>query len=443
MLVALAAVAWSTAGLLQRELSVDTATQTAGRALFAAAGLLVYVVATQRGRALHALRASGAAGAGVVALLAISSASFFIALNHASVANVLFMQALAPILAAVLGTLLGDPVARRTWLAMGIAVAGVGVMVGGPGHPSAAGLALSLVMTTSFAGIVVITRHRRDVSMAPATVLSQVVVLVLAAPFAHPGALGGRDVLLLATLGVCQIGLGFMFLTAGARLIPAGEVALITLLEIVLGPLWVWAILSERPSTATLIGGAVVLAAVALDARGGRPQWRRVPFVWPAQRPLPDSGATAQLGWRPLDVERDLGLVARALAASPNVWDRRAVATLGADGAAARILRTADGVVHADDWWEVATVEGADAGFVLPTRFADDGVGTIWHVGVLPAARGRGVGRALLRRGAARLLAEGVERIHCDADAVNAAMLHLFDTEGWDRGEAYEQRFVL
>jgi drug/metabolite transporter (DMT)-like permease len=183
------------------------------------------------------------------------------------VANVLFMQALAPILAAGLGTLIGDPVDRLTWVAMVIALVGVVVMVGAPGHPTALGLGLSLGMTVSFAATLVITRHRRDVSMAPATFLSQLVVIVAFAPFASPGSPGSSDVILLAALGITQIGLGFVFLTIGGRLIPAGEVALITLLEIVLGPLWVWAILSERPSTATLIGGAIVLGAVVLAAR--------------------------------------------------------------------------------------------------------------------------------------------------------------------------------
>ena len=265
LFVALAAVAWSTAGLLQRELTVDTATQTAGRALFAALGLLVYVALTERGNTLRAVRAIGAAGLAVAALMAISSASFFVALNHTSVANVLFMQALAPILAAAFGTAIGDPVARRTWVAMGVAVIGVAVMVGGPGRPSPLGLVLSLVMTTSFAGMLVITRHRRDVSMAPATFLSQLIVLVVAAPFASIATAGPRDLALLATLGICQIGLGFVLLTIGARLIPAGEVALITLLEIVLGPLWVWLFLSERPSPATLAGGAIVLGAVLVE----------------------------------------------------------------------------------------------------------------------------------------------------------------------------------
>jgi drug/metabolite transporter (DMT)-like permease len=276
--VALAAIAWSTAGLLQRELSVDVGSQVAGRALFAFVGVLLYVVVTERSRTLRAFRAIGRAGMLVVALLAVSSAAFFVALNHASVASVLFMQALAPILAAVLGTALGDPVQRRTWIAMAVAVGGVAVMVGGPGSPSTIGLVLSFAMTLSFAGAIVATRHHREVSMAPATCLSQLLVLVCAAPFVSTSTVGGRDVVLLATLGVAQIGLGFVLLTVGARLIPAGGVALITLLEIVLGPLWVWIVLSESPSTATLVGGAVVLGAVLVESTAAAPDAVEVPI---------------------------------------------------------------------------------------------------------------------------------------------------------------------
>ncbi len=272
LFVALAAVAWSTAGLLQRELTVDVATQVAGRAIFAVLGVGGYIAVTERGGVLHAFRAIGRGGLAVVALLAISSASFFVALNYASVANVLFMQALAPIIAAALGTMIGDRVARRTWLAMAVALGGVSLMVGGPGRPSALGLALSLLMSVSFAATLVITRHRREVSMAPAMCLSQVVVFVLAAPFADASQVGALDLALLATLGVAQIGLGFIFLTIGARLIPAGEVALITLLEIVLGPLWVWLFLAEGPGAATLAGGAIVLGAVLVQARGEPPE---------------------------------------------------------------------------------------------------------------------------------------------------------------------------
>jgi drug/metabolite transporter (DMT)-like permease len=237
------------------------------RAVFAALALAVYVIAVERGGTLRAFRAVGLAGLVLAVLLAVSSGSFIAALNHTSVANVLFMQALAPVLAAALGILVGDPVARRTWIAMAIAVVGVGVMVGGPGHATAFGQALTVLMAAAFAAVLVITRHRREVSMAPAIVLSQLLLVLLFGPFSSAGSAGAHDVFLLALLGVTQIGLGSIFLTIGGRLIPAGEVALITLLEVVLGPLWVWLVVSERPSTATLVGGAIVLAAVLLEAR--------------------------------------------------------------------------------------------------------------------------------------------------------------------------------
>jgi drug/metabolite transporter (DMT)-like permease len=272
LFVALAAIAWSTAGILQRELDVDLATQMAGRAFFAAIGLLAYIAIAERGEVVRAFRAIGRGGVLVALLLAVSSATFITSLNHASVASVLFMQALAPVLAAVLGMLVGESVNGRTWVAMAVALGGVTLMVGGPGRPGALGLTLSLLMTASFAGTLVITRHLREVSMAPATCLSQLLVCVCAAPFVHPGQVGSLDLLLLVCLGVGQIGLGFLLLTIGARLIPAAEVALISLLEVILGPLWVWIFLGEQAGAATLAGGVIVLAAVALQARGGVPE---------------------------------------------------------------------------------------------------------------------------------------------------------------------------
>lgn len=283
--VALAAVAWSTAGVLQRELSVDAATQVAGRAFFAAIALFLFVVVSERGGALRAFRAMGRAELAVVVLTAVASSTFIVALNHTTVANVLFMQALSPIAAALIAWVgLREQVSRRTAVAMVVALAGVGLMVGGPGGSQGIGLALSVVMTLSFALAVVITRHRRDISMAPAICLSQVLVVATVGPFTEPGSLDARDLALMVVLGFGQMGLGLAFLTMGARLIPAAEVALITLLEVVLGPLWVWLAYAERPSTTTLLGGAVVVAAVALQAGGeqeeppapGAPRRRRL-----------------------------------------------------------------------------------------------------------------------------------------------------------------------
>jgi drug/metabolite transporter (DMT)-like permease len=266
--VALAAIAWSTAGVLQRQLTLDTATQVAGRAVFAAAALLAYVAIVERGRIGHAFRSVGLAGVAVALCVAIASGGFIAALNHTGVARVLFILALAPVFAALLArATLGEPISRRTTLAMALALAGVAVMLGAPGEGSLAGDGFAFLCVLAFSVMIVITRWRHDVSMAPATCLSQLILVVVFLPFATPGAVGGDDVVWLAALGIGQIGLGFALLTVGARLIPAAQVGLITLLEVVLGPLWVWLALDERPSTLTLVGGAIVIAAIVIQTR--------------------------------------------------------------------------------------------------------------------------------------------------------------------------------
>jgi len=267
--VALAAVAWSTAGVLQRQLTLDTSTQVMGRAAFAAAALLAYVAVVDRGRVLEAFRSVGLAGAAVALCVATASASFIAALNHASVARVLFILAVAPVIAALLARVtLGEPITRRSVLAMAVALAGVTVMLGAPGEGSVAGDGLAFLAALAFATMVVISRWRHDVSMAPATCLSQAILVAVFLPFADAGAVSGGDVGWLAALGIGQIGLGFALLTVGARLIPAAQVGLITLLEVVLGPVWVWLALDERPSTLTLVGGAIVIFAIVIQTRG-------------------------------------------------------------------------------------------------------------------------------------------------------------------------------
>jgi drug/metabolite transporter (DMT)-like permease len=279
--VALAAVAWSTAGVLQRQLTLDTPTQVVGRAVFAGAALLLYVAVVERGRVLRAFRSVGVAGVAVAVCVAIASGGFIAALNHTSVARVLFLLAVSPVLAALLARVtLGEPITRRTVAAMGLALAGVTVMLGAPGEGSLAGDGLAILTALAFAVMIVITRWRHDVSMAPATCLSQAILVAAFLPFAGIGEIDGDDVGWLATLGIGQIGLGFALLTVGARLIPAAQVGLITLLEVVLGPLWVWLALDERPSTLTLVGGAIVIAAIVLQTLGApRPEPEEEPAL--------------------------------------------------------------------------------------------------------------------------------------------------------------------
>jgi drug/metabolite transporter (DMT)-like permease len=273
-----AAVAWSTAGLAQRGLDASPATQVAGRAAFAGVTLFLFVLVIERGRTVQAFRRMGRSGLAMAVFLAISSGAFLLALNYTSVANVLFMQAAAPMMAALLGwALLSEPVDGRTWVALVLAGAGVALMAAGSLDAGATAVVLPLVVTGAFAAVIVIARHRSEVSMMPATFASQVLVVVACLPFLDLGSTSRSDWPILAALGIGQMGLGLAFLTIGARLIPPAQVAIISLLEVVLGPLWVWLAYDERPAAATLVGGAVVVAAVVVQAVGGVPGERPVP----------------------------------------------------------------------------------------------------------------------------------------------------------------------
>ena len=266
---ALAAMAWSLAGILQRQLHMSLASQLAERAVFASLAVFAFVAVAERGQVIRAFRAIGRPGLVIAVLMAVSSGSFITALNDTTVADVMVIQALVPLAAALLGMLVGERVRPRTWVAMGVAVTGFAVMAGAPSRPGLAGMTFSFVAMLSYAATIVIARHKSDVSMAPATCLSQVLVFAAFAPFAHVAEMGGSNLGYVALMGVVQMGLALVLLSMGARLIPAAEVALIAQLENVLGPLWVWLAGIEHPSAPTIAGGIVVIGAVCVQVTQG------------------------------------------------------------------------------------------------------------------------------------------------------------------------------
>jgi len=231
--------------------------------------LAAFVAVKERSRTITVFRSMGVAGLGVAVCTAFASGLFIVALNHATVANVLFMQAVSPIAAALLAWIaLGESVTARAGVAMAVAVVGVGLMVGGPGSGGLLGVGAAAGMTLSYSVAIVITRHRRDISMTPAICLSQLLLVLVVAPLAAPASIGQHDLVFLVLLGVGQMGLGLVLFAMGARLIVASEIALITLLEVVLGPFWAWVAVSEKPALTTVVGGAVVVAAVLLQTTG-------------------------------------------------------------------------------------------------------------------------------------------------------------------------------
>jgi len=262
-LVAGAALAWSSAGLITRLTATDAWTTLFWRSLFSMAFLVVYIAWRDRGGALTAFRGLGLAGLGIAASFGISMLCFIIGLKETSVANVLIFQAAAPLVAAILAWLwLREPVTPSGALAILATIVGIAVMVSDSVAKGRVwGDLVSAVMGTSFAVMIVLARRHRAVSMTSAMCLATALTALIALPFADL-VVTPSDLALLAVFGVGQMGLGLVLFTAGVRLIPAADAGLITVLELILAPVWVWLAFGEDPGTRAMIGGAIVLAAV-------------------------------------------------------------------------------------------------------------------------------------------------------------------------------------
>jgi drug/metabolite transporter (DMT)-like permease len=264
VLVACAAMCWSSGALIARLVGTGPWTTNLWRSVFASAFLAVALSLANRRSIVAQCRALGVPGVMVAACMSLSATCFILSLAHTSVANTLILMATGPYVAGILGWLmLGERVAVRTWISMGVALAGAVVMVSSaPSSGALFGDLLAVVMATSFATATVIVRRHPDIQMAPAAVLSTALTAVVALPLADPLQASGRDLALLAFFGVGQFGLGFVLFMKGARLLPAAETSLIGMLETVLGPIWVWLVLGERPGPAALAGGALILGAL-------------------------------------------------------------------------------------------------------------------------------------------------------------------------------------
>jgi len=264
LLVACAAVCWSSGGLIARLVTTSPWTTSLWRSLFASLFLVVVLWIARRRSILAQWRDGGRPVVAVAVCMALASTCFLFSLAHTSVANTLILISTGPYVAGLLGWLwLGERVAPRTWLTMGVALAGAVIMVSDSySRGTIVGDLLALVMATSFAIATVLVRRYPETPMAPASALATTLTALVALPFSEPLETGPRDLALLALFGVGNYGTGFLLFMAGARSIPAAQSALVGMLETVLGPLWVWLVLNERPGAATLTGGALILAAL-------------------------------------------------------------------------------------------------------------------------------------------------------------------------------------
>ena len=269
LLLAFCVLCWSIAGVVTRHLErADSFEVTFWRSLFCAITVLSILAWQRRGHALAPLLEMGWPGLFSGAMWAVMFTCFMLALTRTSVANTLLVMSVSPLLAALLGRLvLGTRVSAPTWLAIAMAGAGIGWMVhDGVSADGLAGMTIALAVPVASAiNIVVLKRVHADVDLAPAVLVGALLSCLATVALAWPFEASVRDLALLALLGAIQLAVPCFLMIRAVRHLAPHEVALIALLEVVLGPIWAWLGAGEAMPMATLQGGLIVLAALIGD----------------------------------------------------------------------------------------------------------------------------------------------------------------------------------
>lgn len=275
LLIVGATFCWSTGGILVRSVSADVWTTVFWRSLVLALVLGGYLL-LRHGRDTPALfRAIGVAGIVSSLLIAASFVLFLLAIANTLVANAMVIMSSAPLVSAILGRVfLGERVKPLTLGAIGVALGGIGVMVWGnddigQGSASLLGSLCAFGVALTWGANIVVVRAARNVDLLPAMSLAGVLAALAVLPVAEPFGVSARDFGFMALMGTVQLALGLFLFLRGAPYLLAAEVGLLALLETVLAPVWVWIGVGEVPSVATIIGGAIVVGALAAHSALG------------------------------------------------------------------------------------------------------------------------------------------------------------------------------
>ena len=238
------------------------------RGTLMAISLVLFLAITGRLNSIRQFVSFGQPGF-YTALLQGAGGSFFVlAISNTSVANTVVLIATAPLFAAIASHLfLAERIQRSTWFACISVLLGVAIVFSSSlEFTQATGNAYALLAALCMGGSLTILRHHPDMPRIPLVAASGVVTAVIAVPFASPLQLTQTSYAVLAIMGMVQMPLALILITAGTRYLTSPEVSLFLLLETLLGPVWVWLALGERVEIQTLLGGAVIVLTLLLHS---------------------------------------------------------------------------------------------------------------------------------------------------------------------------------
>jgi drug/metabolite transporter (DMT)-like permease len=267
---------WSIAGVVTRHLeSARSFEVTFWRSFFTLLSLLVILPVFQGGQVFARIRHAGRFLWISGICWSIMFTAFMLAMTMTSVANVLVTMALGPFLTALIARIfIGHRIAPRTWFAIAVAGLGIAWMYGsqlsmGGGIAQFAGTLVALLVPMAAAvNWTVVQRsqaHGEKIDLVPAVLVGAAISSLMTLPLAFPFAATGRDLGLLALLGLVQLAIPCVLSVICARVLKAPEMALLALLEIIFGILLAWLGAGEVPAASVLSGGLLVIGALVAN----------------------------------------------------------------------------------------------------------------------------------------------------------------------------------
>ena len=237
------------------------------RQLFFVVLVSIFLLSTYKKKVFIALYESGLPGFFGGIILGCGFSAYVFAMYKTTVANTNFIIQTQAIFLAIFGYLfLKEKISKLTLISIILAITGIILMVGNslsPGQLS--GNLVAFIMPISFAVLIIIVRKYPNVDMVPLQLFAGIVAMLIGYFVSTKINISTNDILLAFIAGFFQVGLGFVFITIGAKKTLSSVVGILMMTEAVFGPLWAWMFLEETPQFIALIGGSIIIIAVLIQ----------------------------------------------------------------------------------------------------------------------------------------------------------------------------------
>ena len=268
LLVFLGAFCLSFGGLIVKSFEGATLWQILfWRQLFFVLLVIIFLLFTYKKKIFLALYQSGVPGFIGGIILGLGFSAYVFAMYNTTVANANFIIQTQAIFLAIFGYLfLKEKISKLTLASIILAISGILLMVGSslsPGQLS--GNLVAFIMPSSFAVLIIIVRKYPNVDMIPLQLFAGIVAMLIGYFVSTKISISTHDLFLAFIAGFFQVGLGFIFITIGAKKTLSAIVGILMMTEAVFGPFWAWLFLDESPEFFALIGGSIILFAVFIQ----------------------------------------------------------------------------------------------------------------------------------------------------------------------------------